>query len=82
MPFIRVNEHPSGDVHHINIASIISFSQHKGDKFTKLELRDNISLGVTDTPRQLRGYINKAEGLLEDRQEYETTVGAPAEILA
>lgn len=77
MPFIRVNEHPGGDVHHVNIASIISFSQRKGDKFTKLELKDNISLSVTDTPRQLRGFINKAEGLLEDKVELVVSADTP-----
>lgn len=69
MPFIRVNEQPSGDVHHVNVANIISFSQRKGEKFTRVELRDNLLLVVTDTPRQIRGYINKAEGLLVDRAE-------------
>lgn len=69
MPFIRVNEHPTGSVHHINVANIISFTQRKGEKYTRVELRDNLLLVVTDTPRQIRGYINKAEGLLEDRPD-------------
>lgn len=77
MPFIRVNEQPSGDVHHVNVANIISFSQRKGDKFTRLDLRDNLSLSVSDTPRQLRGYINKVEGLLEDRAELVVEGDAP-----
>lgn len=75
MPFIRVNEFQTETVHDVNVANIISFSVKKGSKFTTMELVDNITINIVDDPRQLRGYIKKAEGTLPEKAEPNEEVG-------
>ena len=53
----------------MNITSIINFGVKPGNKHTTVELRDNITLSVSDTPRSIRGYIKRAEGLLPEKEE-------------
>lgn len=61
MPFIRVTRRDN-TVIDVNISKIIQFHPHGGN--TRLDLVDNISHDIVDEPRQLRGYIKKAEGTL------------------
>lgn len=69
MPFIRVTRTRDDVVMDININRIESFSQEKGNKFTTLCLQGESVYHVNDTPRSIRGYIKKAEGLLPEKEE-------------
>lgn len=71
MPLIRINT-AAGDTISVNTQHIIQFYELGGN--TRIDLRDNISHEIKDSPRQLRGYINKAEGLLNDRVEFSGNV--------
>lgn len=67
MPFIRVTRFEDAVVMDINVNKIISFHVGKGKKFTTIELVDNLTVDACDDPRQLRGYIKKAEGTLPEK---------------
>lgn len=69
MPFIRVTEVKTKQVNDINVNRIISFYERTGDKFTTIHLEGGLDLHVEDEPRQLRGYIKKAEGTLPVKKE-------------
>ena len=79
MPFIRLNSAHDKSVVDVNISTIISFSVKPGNVHTTVELRDNLTMLVSDTPRSIRGYIKRAEGLLPEKEETpkETSTGAP-----
>lgn len=68
MPFIRLNRHIEQTPVDVNINTILTFEVKRGDKFTTVYLRDNLNLEVSDTPRSIRGYIKRAEGLLPDKE--------------
>lgn len=67
MPFIRVTRTCDKVVIDINTASILQFYPASGN--TRIDLQDNISHDIVDEPRQLRGYIKKAEGTLPEKAE-------------
>lgn len=69
MPFIRVTRYEDDVVIDISVTKIISFYVAKGGKFTTVELVDNLNIHAKDEPRQLRGYIKKAEGTLPEKAE-------------
>lgn len=69
MPFIRVTRRDKIVVD-INTVHIIQFYPEGGD--TKVDLTDNLSFNVLEEPRQLRGFIKKAEGTLPEKQEPNT----------
>lgn len=69
MPFIRLNLYVEQSSVDVNINTIIAFEVRPGDKFTTVCLRDNLNYEVSDTPRSIRGYIKRAEGLLPEKVE-------------
>lgn len=75
MPFIRVTRRDNVVID-IHTANIIQFYQQGGS--TIIDLRDNISHNIVDEPRQLRGYIMKAEGTLPKKQEPNAELAAYA----
>lgn len=64
MPFIRVTRRDNVVID-ISVNKIIQFYPQGGD--TRIDLVDNISHDIVDDPRQLRGYIKKAEGTLPEK---------------
>lgn len=69
MPFIRVTDTQTKAIVDLNINKIIKFEVRPGSKFTTIDLDDNWCIHVDDEPRQLRGYIKKAEGTLPEKAE-------------
>lgn len=82
MPFIRLNSFNQASVIDVNVRTILTFSALPGDKYTTVCLRDNLNLQVTDTPRSIRGYIKKAEGLLPEKEEAPKEANADATVQA
>lgn len=73
MPFIRINRIDGKSID-VNTSKIIQFYELGGN--TRIDLSDNLSHDVKDSPRQLRTFIKKAEGLLEPMKE-EISVEGP-----
>jgi len=66
MPFIRVTRRDNVEID-VSVNKIIQFYPQGG--CTRIDLTDNISHDINDEPRQLRGYIKKAEGTLPVKKE-------------
>lgn len=74
MPFIRVTRRDNVVID-ISVNKIIQFYPQGGD--TRIDLVDNISHDIVDDPRQLRGYIKKAEGTLPEKVEPNVELVSP-----